>query len=234
MGVCKQQWTPNQTNFGSIDMLAADPLSDGSPELVAATQDSLLAIIDPANGALLWNSIALTQGAAYALAVANVDSDSAPEMLIAAGSGVYAFDGATRLLDWSLNSTGGVRGLQVRGSGADCRIGTWEPAALVIRRCSDRSIVDTAEVPADSLYVHVLDEQGRLVAVTEAGRLQVFEAGRGRIFQTPYYSYHLGDRNKGAIRTLTPGRVYDALFGTSQQVIRFQFDLDDLHRDGFE
>jgi hypothetical protein len=228
------QWGQN-TSYRTVDAVVADLTGLGPRKIVAATGDARLAVIDSLTGANEWRSVALAQfGTATALTVANIDTDPAAEMIISIGSATYAFDGVTRFLEWSMSTGSPINGLQVWGSGADCRIAGWVGLAMVIYRCSDRSIVNSISLPANSVYGRVINTDQGLVAVACNGRLEIIKPDGGTIYSSPYLGAALGTGNRGVIREVETGRRYEALMGTNARVLRFDFDLDLLHVDGFE
>jgi len=233
-GLMQPQWGQN-TLFSSVDAVVADLTGSGPLKIVVATGDARVVVLQSATGSHEWASVRLSQfGSSTALATANIDADPALEMIVAVGSATYAFDGATRLLEWSMVTATPIDGLQVLGSGPDCQIAGWVRLAMVLYRCSDRTIIDSISLPTDGVFARVINPEPILVAAVSDGRLSVIKSGTGTIYTSPYLGAELGTGNRGTIRETEPGRRYDVLMGSNAQVVRFDFDLDHLHIDGFE
>jgi len=228
------EWGPNAASFRAVDTVVADLAGTGAQRIVVATADARLRVLNSATGVSEWSSDSLSQLSATALAVANIDGDAAAEMIISIGSTTHAFDGVTRALEWTLSTASPIKGLQTWGSGSDCRIGGWVGMAMIVYRCSDRSIVDSVSLPSTSSYGRVINPAQMLVAAVNDGRLQVIKPGTGTVYTSPYFGVGLGAANRGFIRETEAGRRYEALMGTHAQVIRFDIDLDELQIDGFE
>jgi hypothetical protein len=227
------EWSSNAASFRSLDTVIADLAGNGASKIVGATVDARLFVLNPETGLSEWSSEPLSQFSANALAVGNIDGDAAAEMVISIGGETYAFDGVTKLLEWSMSTASPIKGWQIWGTGADCRLAAWVGMAMIVYRCSDRSIVDSISLPSTSVSGQVIDKTQLLVAVANDGRLQVIKPGTGTIYSSPYFGVGLGTANRGFIRATGPG-CFEALMGSNAQVVRFDFDLDDLHGDGFE
>jgi VCBS repeat protein/dockerin type I repeat protein len=106
-----EQWrasTPDGLAYRSLQV--ADLNGDGAPEVIAGTERQhtgapgvYVMVYDGATGAELWRSPSLGDywGSLSLLRVANIDSDPAPEILVAQyGGDLYVFDGVTHALRW--------------------------------------------------------------------------------------------------------------------------------------
>lgn len=105
----------------------ADVDADGSLEIVSlgrGSSDAVIEVRDVAGGALEWRSVGIPDPSDRgSLHLADADADAAKEMLLFAGQDLYVFDGATHLLDASveLQNAGDTLAVAVREEG-DCEV----------------------------------------------------------------------------------------------------------------
>jgi FG-GAP repeat len=84
-----KKWSSATTSGGGQAIVHADLNSDGVDDFVGVTSDGYIYAYDVAHQTLLWSSTGL--GTATDVAVADLDGDGIPEIVVTSGNGVIAY-----------------------------------------------------------------------------------------------------------------------------------------------
>jgi PKD domain/FG-GAP-like repeat/FG-GAP repeat len=84
-----KKWSSATTSGGGQAVVHADLNADGTDDLVGVTSDGYIYAYDVAHQTLLWSSTGL--GTATDVAVADLDGDGVPEIVVTSGNGVITY-----------------------------------------------------------------------------------------------------------------------------------------------
>ena len=210
---------------------------DAITDIAIATLDSTIHVVDGRSGAQLWQSVSL--GSIYGgyralLEVVNVDDDARPELLLTSPEAIYAFDTATGLLQWSIETDRVPHLLTVWGEGADCRIAIYDGGLpdMLLYRCDTQALAGKRALPHDTRVIRALSPEGDHLLIAAGGRLQTLDADGVR-YWSGYLGADLGAGNNADVRFLSHGR-FDVIVGSEVLVSRIRVDFDLLFEDAFE
>lgn len=213
---------------GTKEIAMLEPVGNGARISIRSGQD----------GALIWQSVTLSGGwqGRSSMAVHNVDADPLDEIVVAVGQGVYAFDAATRLLDWSFHIGGSGESTQdvaLWGSGPDCRVAVaLTTAEIAIHRCGDQARVDSVDGPEALSMIVPVDDAGTLAIIAE-GAVWTRRAGELPERYSPYLGEQLGGVRANAVQRMADGDVH-LLVGSNVQAYRLRIRPPEIFVDGFE
>ncbi len=221
----------------------ADRNQDGIKDVIIAMSGGFgggvrLVTLSGANGELLWQSVTIADsntGQRVGLVAGEVDAQPGGEIVLAATSGIYAFDLATGLSTWIVKPAGQQPYTDVAhwGTGDECRIGViTESQPLRLLSCVDRSLLGTLELPPGTTRVAPLDPRGTVLATVAGGDLLV--SRDGGVFQSelPGLGEGLALNWPWAVRS-SPGAI-SMLLGSTLQLLRADMLDDPLFASGFE
>lgn len=224
-------------------LAVADFDADGKGDPVVLAQkgpEIRLIALSGLTGTQLWRSINLgwlAQGA-VGLDALQLDDDPAVEIVVSLGGAVFAFDAASKLLEWTVSesSMSAVSAIAWRES-EDCRVGIVDASgSLRVYACSDQQWLHNIALPESTrLVIPELDNGWSFLAAADG---QLFRAApfRDPVALTGYLGAELNGHRSGGWRRLSqdPPQV-ELLLGSVAQLARIQVSFPDaLMRSDFE
>ena len=216
---------------GASRLFVADVDADGNGELVALGADLRARLFDGATGTPLWTSIAVWGWGGEGMAVRNVDDDPALEILVGNGRDVYAYDGATHLLDWSIGSLVTDRRFVVFDRDDVCRIAMYGEYGYQEFPCGAGEPGPFVQAtPRLGAVLPVPLGDAAMLAISE-GHVVRFDIGEDIAQRlSPAVGTTAGMRD-GSVAVFGEGRV---LVGSDGVVTALQLVVADVFADGFE
>lgn len=234
----EEQWrvsgSAEQYVAGGITALAViDMNGDGTPDVVVATLESRLVLLDGRNGALRWPSARLSGSTLPSLAAFRSPTGD-PRVAMGSGEALYVFDLWNPQVIASAKTAAGVIGVTQWGEGDACRIGALDEAAMVtIHRCDTLALEGQRQLPAGSVFFRPLDEHGdRFIAASGAYLHEVAPDGTSIPMAGPLGN-ELGAGNLGIVSQPDPQHV-EVLIGSDYLVTRRLLGFDAMFANSFD
>lgn len=210
-----------------------DRNQDGVRDIVLATSNGFgngvrLLVLSGADGTLLWQSVTIPDSNTtlrVGLVAGEIDSQVGSEIVLAAESGLYAFDAQSGLTTWIVKSAFQERFSDVVhwGSGSGCRIGVVvQEQTLRVLSCADRQPIETLALPAGVERVAPLDPNGQRLGAVVAGDLWVSRTGGAFQLELPDLGAGLNLNWPWAVDSSPDGN--SLLLGSSLQLVRALLD----------
>lgn len=211
-----------------------DANGDGTPDVVVATSDARLIVLDGRDGAVLWQSVTLTGTTPPSIAAFHTIAGN-PQVAISSGAALYVFDLDSRLLAASTKTTAGVTGLWQWGEGGACRLAALDEGAVVtIHHCDTLANDGQRVMPQGTVFFRPLDAQAsRFIAASGARLYEVVSDGTA----IPLFGAlggQLGADNQGVLRVDPDGSHFDLVIGSDNMVTRKRIGIDMVFADQFE
>lgn len=210
---------------------------DAIDDVVLLAGEARITVLDGRDGSTLWQSVALGApwGQEPRLVVANVDEDEAPELVVSTGDDIYAFDAATRLLDWSMDGTVPIARLLVWGENGGCRLGLYSAdGGFRTLRCDDRSVAaPERSLPAGAMLVRALAPHGTPLLLAVEGHLLTIDEEGAVSDWSGFLGNALGLDDTATV-IARGSRRHDVYIGSDAVVARIRVDFDLVFADAFE
>ncbi|MBN8728528.1 MAG: hypothetical protein J0H15_12625 [Xanthomonadales bacterium] len=228
-------WDPDRT---VSDMSAIDVDGDGADEIVFATKDAKVVILDGESGATIRESAA-GEAWSWPRLLAFHDAQGQPRALVSAGQNeqqVDLFDLATaspiRRID---AATAPVIGLRQWGQGPACRIAMLDAVGgISVRDCEALLELHRRQAPAGTVFVREADPEGNAFIVAADEHLYALDAdGTSRQISTAL-GPDLGAGNAGDVRQLAGKDRWQVTIGSDVLVSLQYVAPDPLFASGFE
>jgi hypothetical protein len=208
------QWSinPQEPQLRSVmlrEVRIADVDLDGQAEIVALSSQMRVHVLDASSGEPEWQAIGLDTNGNQSIAVAQTDHDPALEIVVWNGQALEAYDGQTRLPDWSQVVVPGSARMQLDSDGERCRFIRYDDSgAIATADCMDRLFVPALPLPGAIDYLAPIDAGVDLVASIGRSLLHVdARSGRTTTLVDSWSPLTAGAVSGVAVADLGEGRV---------------------------
>lgn len=217
----------------TIDLV--DQNGDGVQDIIAATSEARVLVLDGRNGDVLWQSVALNGSSSPHVASILVDVEI-PHVLLTLDNGIYLFDLATGLLDQTEKVASDIVGLWQWGNDAGCRFATLDESSIVtVHRCAGLEKIGAYPVPENTTFFRPIYDGAPRFLVASGSRLYVSEADGSTIPVSRELGQQLGMGNNGVLQQGSDADHFDLVIGSDYMVTRLSISTTDVvFTDGFE
>lgn len=227
----QEQWVVTLSGVDVVTgLVAIDGNADAVPDIALAAQGRVI-VLNGVDGSELWRSVSVTPAANQTVALGEVDSDPAPEILFSVGNSLYVIDTVTRLFERSIAHGAPILSAATEGSGDACRIIVYEATRLVRRRCDTGTIDSLREYGVTALMVRPLSDSVGSLVLSDGTQLKLLQDGVV-VEESEPVGPELGWNNFGTVQVTDEGiEVYT---GDLIATHRFVLAKTRVMRDGFE
>lgn len=214
--------------LGTIDVNG-----DGTQDVVVASWDARIFVLDGRDGTVIWQSITLNGDTPPALATFR--ESGAPRVAISRGNGLYVFDLASHLLVADAKTPGNIIGLWQWGEGSACRVAALDEGATVtLHRCDTLALEGQRRMPEGTVFFRPLDAQGNAFMAAAGAYLYEVAADDTATPMAGPLGYQLGAGNQGDVRASADGQHFDVTIGSDYMVTRIRVGRDAMFANGFD
>lgn len=219
-------------NLSVASMALLDSNADGTPDVILATDQGKVVVLNGSNGEPLWQSVTLN-GDSRPVVSAFRDAAARPMVAISRGRGIYLFDLTNHLLAATVKSASSIIAMSLWGEGASCQLGALESSgSLTLYRCADLAVAGNRSLPATTNFFQPIDAMATRFLVAAGSQLQEVTANGTAIPLTPTLGARLGSGNKAVVQQ--NGTGFDIMIGSDYMVTRQRIGLDALFSHGFD
>jgi hypothetical protein len=223
------------SDAASARIALVDRNEDGILDVVAATSETRIVVMDGRNGDVLWESVTLDGFTPPQVAAFHSEAGT-PQALLTVDNGIYLFDLATGLLAQSLKTGLTATGLWQWGDGTGCRFATLdENSTVTVYRCTGLEEIGAYPVPERTTFFRPIYDGAPRFLVASGTRLYVSDADGTSFPVSDELGQQIGFGNHGVLRPGADADHFDLVIGSDYMVTRMTISATDvLFANGFE